>query len=219
MTQDQIIEKARKLKALASSPNPNEATLALRKMQEILIRYGLKESDLDRDKFGRLTFSYSSESWARTCINSIAALYFCRMAYVRASSSKAKYWIIGDSQNAEVVTEICQSILDSIRRESIKRDVDKRSFCKGAANQVAINCLDLIDAAKNGNLKDDCGEALVVGDMYQKTLGAIDAFMEETMKVTEAKRRKSTPVDRKSYLLGSLYGDTVELQKKMNAQK
>lgn len=215
---NQIIEKARKLKALASSPNPNEANLALKKMQEILIKYGLKESDLAQDEFGRLTFLYASDPWARQCINHISKLYFCRMAYVRESSSKTRYIIIGIDQNAEVVKEMCLSVLDSIRRESRKRNCDKTSFRKGSADQISMNCLELIAAAKNGDLMDDCGEALVIGDMYQKTLGAIDKYISETMTAKEVKPRKSAPVDKSSYMMGLLYGDTVELQKKMNKQ-
>jgi hypothetical protein len=213
---EKILEKARKLKALAGSSNPNEARLALQKMQAILLKYGLTEKDLEKDAFGRLVFEYSASPWVRLIIEAVANLYLCRSAFTRRSSGWAKYYIVGNEENAEVVREMCREILGSIRRESNTGLVDKRSFRNGASDRIALNCNELIKAAKNGQLQDDCGEALVIGDMYQKTFDAIDVYMAEGMNVTEAKPRRHAPLDKRSYLLGCLYGDTVELQKKMS---
>lgn len=211
-----ILEKARKLKALASSSNPHEATLALKMMQAVLIKHGLSEKDLEKDEFGRLMFLYSSEPWVRRCVNALANLYLCRMAYSKATASKTKYILVGSDENAEVVKEMCLSILDAIRRESNRYGIEKRSFRNGAADRIAVNCQDMIEAAKSGNLKDECGEALVIGSMYQQTLEAIDKYLKDSMGVTEARRRRPMPVDKKSYLLGCIYGDTVELRKKID---
>jgi hypothetical protein len=211
-----VIDKARKLKALAASSNPHEAALALKMMQTILIKHGLSEKDLEKDEFGRLMFLYSSEPWVRRCVNAIATLYLCRMAYSKFSASKNRYILIGSDENAEVVKEMCLSILDSIRKVSNRYGLDKRSFRRGAADRIAFNCRDLIESAKKGQLQDDCGEALVIGDLYQKTFEAIDKYLKEGFDVTEARYRKPMPVDKRSYMLGSIYGDTVELQKKID---
>lgn len=213
--QEKILEKARKLKALAGSSNPNEARLALQKMQAILLKYGLTEKDLEKDAFGRLTFEYSAEPWVRMVVEAVANLYLCRSAFSRKSSGRAKYYIIGSEDHAEVVREMCLEILGAIRRESNTGLVDKRSFRKGASDRIVINCVELIKAAKNGQLQDDCGAALVIGDLYKKTFDAIDVYMAEGMNIIAAKPRRQAPVDKRSYLLGSVYGNTVELQKKM----
>ena len=216
MTKEQIIDKARKLKALATSPNPNEAALALKMMQAMLAKHGLTEIDLEKDEFGRLTFSYSSDLWVKVAVNEIASLYFCRMAYKRVNLTKLDYIIVGSDQNALAVKEMAVPILDAIRRES-KQAACKTSFCNGAATQIAVNCRELVAAAKRGELSDETGVALVIGDLYKKTHSAIDRYMDEKMGVVTKKISSKKRVDMPSYMRGKTYGNTVELQKKVTA--
>ena len=49
MTKDELVEKIKKILALAESSNPNEAAVALQRAQKLMEKYKIEASDLDND--------------------------------------------------------------------------------------------------------------------------------------------------------------------------
>jgi hypothetical protein len=211
----EILDKARKLKALTSSPNEHESALAMKMMQAILIKHGLSEKDLEKDEFGNVIFLTYDEVWVRGVAAAISKLYFCRVVRRGTATSKQEYLIIGRPENAEVVREILSTVIDSTNKAAKNSNYDRRSFCRGVASKIFTRCEDLIESAKRGELTDEVGEALVIGDMYAKVLESVDEYINKTMNTTPGKSRKEKPIDRASYGAGAFHGETVDLQKKL----
>jgi len=79
-----VIERIRKLLALAQSANENEAQAAALKAQELLAEHNLREADLHEadDEFvidGELLSD--SRPWRRKLAANVARLYFCEYYY------------------------------------------------------------------------------------------------------------------------------------------
>lgn len=222
MIKEQVLEKCRKLKALAGSSNPHEAKLALTRMQAILAKNGLEESDLEKNEFGQLFFEYHGGPWARHIVGGIAALYFCKVMYRPSRSNKAIYTLVGTPTNTAFVKELSLDILQRVhyaaRRVALYNN-EITSFRNGAAMEIAFKCSALIKAAKDsGKIEDsdENGTALVLGDYYQRNEKAIDKWMKENIGPTRPGRTRASKVDPASYQKGLLYGSTVELQKKVS---
>jgi hypothetical protein len=224
MDREKILDKARKLKALAGSSNPHEAKLALSRMQLILAKNGLTERDLSVDKFGRLHFEYNGQPWARNIIGALAHLYFCKVVYRPSRSNKAVYALIGTSVNTDVVQELALSILDKVHyeaRQSSLTNSEITSFRTGASYQIMVNCGELVKKAKESGIDgwdevENGGEALVVGDYYEKNEAEIDKWMKDNIGITRTEKARRAKVESASFERGKLYGGTLDLQKKVN---
>lgn len=83
MNDSSIIEKIQKLLALASSENQNEAQLALRRANELLIRYNLTMSDVAQKEY--VTGNYPAGSRRaphhHEVLNLISRFFFVRAAF------------------------------------------------------------------------------------------------------------------------------------------
>ena len=91
LNKDKIMDKIKKLQALTSSPNENEAAVALQKMMEFMDKHGISESMLD--ELENDTVKIETESWDKTrrgkskgikgweiaLASSIAKLFECRI--------------------------------------------------------------------------------------------------------------------------------------------
>lgn len=223
MNREKILDKARKLKALAGSSNPHEAKLALSRMQLILAKNGLTERDLSIDKFGRLFFEYNGQPWARNIIGSLAHLYFCKVVFRPSRSNKAVYTLIGTPVNTDVVKELALSILDKTHyeaRQSSLTNSEITSFRTGASYQIGNNCMELVKKAKESGIDgwdevEGGGEALVVGDYYEKNEAEINEWMKDNIGALRTVKARRAKVEPASFERGKMYGDTVELQKKV----
>jgi hypothetical protein len=215
---EKILDKARKLKALSCSSNEHEAALALSRMQLILAKNGLVERDLYKDEFGRLFFEYNGQPWARYIIQSISELYFCKLVYMPLRSGKARYTIIGSDVNTQVVREFSIPILDNTHyyaRQAANSSAEITSFRLGAAIRLTQRCQDLIKIATEGRLVDDSECALVLGDYYKTNGDKILNWMGENMSGLKTSKSRSTKIDVRSFEKGKMYGNTVELQRKI----
>ena len=54
MVEERIIDKIRKLMALAGSPNENEAKLAMMRAQQLMAKYNLSKRDIDKNDPGKV---------------------------------------------------------------------------------------------------------------------------------------------------------------------
>ena len=232
MNKESILEKARKLKALAGSSNPHESKLALLRMQAILAKHGLEEIDMEKDEFGRLCFEYNGQPWARYIIGGLAYLYFCKIVYQPTRNGKALYSVIGSDTNTQVVKELALPICDKVHYEARQQGFTSSeitSFRTGASMQIAINAGELVQNAKKvggiecdawGDIGDgtgggNAGCAVVIGDYYETNGQKIDEWMKDNMGRIKPGVTRRSKVDFASYEKGKLYGDTIELQKKI----
>lgn len=120
MTQEQIqneklITKIRRLLALATSPNENEAQQAMLKAQELMVKHGFSMTDIDVEDEKKETTELDANDWAKcpwwapTLASIIADNFKCytlmrRKVYNRCGVTKIVF--IGLKQDAEMAKEI-----------------------------------------------------------------------------------------------------------------
>ena len=126
---EKIIDKIRKLLALADSPNEHEAALAAKKAQELLAEHNLSLSELEgKEEEGTEDgiFETASQPWQRPICGGVAKLYFCyyyfsfakyptptrRCGYIR----KDRHHFIGAAHNVAVAQMMAEYLLDTVER-------------------------------------------------------------------------------------------------------
>jgi len=98
---DALLEKIRKLLALAGSPNQAEAESAAAKAQELLAAYNLDMADVlktgDRSEIKEEIFEEGrcSKAWREVLLNGICAVTFCKMLRGRGSNGEYNYSVLG----------------------------------------------------------------------------------------------------------------------------
>lgn len=99
-----ILAKIKKLLALSTSSNPNEAALAAAKAQELLMQHNLTMSQIEthgESKYCEAFVNIGSRVWQRLLLTAIARNNFCEVIYNPQIKSAA---LIGEPHNQEVVT-------------------------------------------------------------------------------------------------------------------
>lgn len=168
---DAIIGKIKKLLALSSSSNVNEAALAACKMQELLVRHNL---DLDTVSKWQAPSSYLAHEeslacnrltkrWKSHLCSIVAHNYFCTLL---SSPHSTKVMIVGQKHNIEVVRYLYAYLEREIERlASVSMEDNRprpasyiRSFCLGAAYVIGRR---LAESKKSMDESEDCRALLV----------------------------------------------------------
>lgn len=107
MADTSILEKIKKLLALATSSNPNEAALAAQRAQELMVKYAVEESQLAgsehvKEEIGRaiLGTPYKNVSkWKALLARALSPAFFCRAFFI----AKVGIVIIGRPTDREAL--------------------------------------------------------------------------------------------------------------------
>lgn len=214
MTKEKIIDKIRKLKALAGSSNEHEASNVMQKMQAIMARHNLKDCDVRIDEFGKDFFVSYNGQWAKEISMSVSELYFCSVLFGKLTSSKTKYYVVGKKENIQPSIEIIESILNSVNSAS-RYSSCKKSFLIGSAVTINRRCQKLIQEANDGNLVDETGTALVLGDLYLSSRLGRDNYIRDNMSVKILKPKAVCVENFAAYKHGLEFGDKISLNKEL----
>jgi Protein of unknown function (DUF2786) len=98
-----ILSKIKKLLALSTSSNPNEAALAAAKAQELLMQHNLTMSMIstqDESSYERSFIQTGKRIWRRLLVSVLARNNFCEPCYDPQTSQTI---LIGEAHNCEVV--------------------------------------------------------------------------------------------------------------------
>lgn len=103
-SQDEILEKVRRLFELAKSPNIHEAEAAMMKAQELLHKYNLTEGAVpteEKQPFIREFVALKNQAqWAGTLLNAVARYNGGRVVY---EGAKKQYAVIGQKHVIEII--------------------------------------------------------------------------------------------------------------------
>jgi len=150
---DRIVERIKKLLALTSSQNPNEAALAATKAQELLFRHNLSmamvEAATEGGNSAYVADRFDSGGWMhwrRRLLAAVARNNFCRGVSYQGTREVG---IVGEPHNVTVVKHLYDFLVRDIMRLAdigvkAERTLDeeenrawKRSFYLGAVRTVA----------------------------------------------------------------------------------
>lgn len=115
---ERIIEKIRKLQALAGSANVHEAALAATRVQEILFRYELDldqvESSAESEYEGQHVFLDARAVWKGRLFSVVAEAHFCRAFGVVGVPRKV--FIVGEDPDIQVAVAQYEFLRSEIER-------------------------------------------------------------------------------------------------------
>lgn len=125
---EKIVDRIRKLLALASSANENEAMAAAEKAQALLLEYNLTMADVESEPEQFISddeFESDSRPWRRSLATAIAQLYFCDYHYqfVKYTSRRAcgykrmdRHYFHGAPHNVAVAKSVFVYLCGTINR-------------------------------------------------------------------------------------------------------
>lgn len=229
MADTKIIDRIRKLLAMATSANEQEAAAFAGKAQALLAEHNLTPDDIKGEEDDELGMDVStltdSYPWRRPLADAVARMYFCSYAYGDVVRGKTKYDVhgfIGRKHNVEVAKLMFDYLwraVDRMARDAAKAIPKKQqspfrvSFRWGASRRLVDRIEERIGAAKSGLLITDKGNKLpALIDKYDaadaENAEAL-AEMAETKAVPAAKPNILDPI---GGILGLKAGDDIGLE-------
>lgn len=123
MTDEKVIERVRKLMALATSSNEHEAAAAAAKAQELMLKYNLQMAQLEEKPEDVAVQNYfdkdGSATWRKQLMATIAKTCLCRIVIGEAWGAKGRKWILfGEPANVEVALYLYEYLSGEIIRLS-----------------------------------------------------------------------------------------------------
>lgn len=223
MNEEKVLDKVRKLLAMANDErgNEHEREQALRMAHNMLTKYGLDMSDVDRairdkeDPRGRFDSEGWSMRWSLQIRNSIAKLFMCRYFYGRKiNGTRCEHSFVGRESNAVTAMYISDYVINSILKEGrrlYKHNLspETRAFAVGCADRIRERVLDMIK--EKGAELAGTGKDLVLRDMAKSEDEANAAFLEEMGTRLVSKKARQSSVNIKAYGAGKEYGGKIGL--------
>lgn len=115
--QEQVIEKVRKILALQSSPNPNEAANAATAARRLLMKYNLSLEDIvDKEEASKFTTEVWRRHLAFSKINlslacPVAELYFCR---ILTGGLQSPTYLAGRPENVKIAKDVLNHLFQEM---------------------------------------------------------------------------------------------------------
>lgn len=214
----QLVEKVRKLMKLSTSPNENEAALALAKAQEWMDEYGLKMYEVEKeenegpngcveDTFGEA----SPVAWKVIMFSRLATVYDTR-PFTRSGTQVA----IGLEADVECLHYFYQYLKTTIHKmansemrkhqyEGKRYMVDyRRSYCDGASNRVVDRVKDLRDQRLAANV--------ACRDLIIRKENAVQNYMDtKGIKLNRGRGRRGYGRNQSAYERGVKAGNGIRL--------
>jgi hypothetical protein len=230
---DKIIGRIRKLMAVANGNaegGQHERDTALKMAHNLLAKHNLSMADVkEEDKEGRSTKEkyMTSHAWAKIVAGSIAELFFCGFFTTKVGprgTTRMKMTFIGLESNVATAKEMVDYVVSSISSEAARkaRQYDEggsyvRTFCNGAAYQIAKRCRELRKAAEEESAATpQPGTALVLASLYKREVAANDQYVVAVLGIElEHKPLRPQIKDNGAYIEGRMYGDKINLSKQI----
>lgn len=216
---DKIIDRIRKLFALAESPNEAEAMSAMEKAHALLLQYNLTVSDLKEEsktEINELEFCEAGRmrAWKKLLIYYVTKANYCasytmvtRGSYKYDTKGKQVIKIVGREANVISAKEMLKYIFASIER--LSKDIDhdmKESYKTGFSEAL---CKRLKEIHKNEEVVN-CTALMV-----------IDSELKNHMNQKNLKNSsiKSNIKDAQGYIRGQMDGSSFNLNKQVGGRK
>ena len=229
--QDKILERCKKLLAMANDPSSKEAEIALRRLQILMAKHNLSLGELEKDEseIDREDWHYGTSAglWSRIIITAVAKLYFCQVTYFR-SKQRESYFITGTEINRKIALEISQEIIKKVYRLANAKaknfgngKIDHRfkvSYRNGSAYRIQERCEDLIEKAKEtGIVDEENGKAIVLRSLYDEQQEKIDQFFKNKGLNIKTTSRTATSKNKLAFRQGEQDANSAALRKEVKA--
>lgn len=238
MSQDRIIDRVRKLLALANdaAASQGERDNALRMAYATLAKHNLNMADVGSAQTQEVreqqVAQMSVYPWARGIAHSLAGLFFCSYYYSRSSNPKfASHYFVGRQSNAITANELAQYIIASVfkeLRQQFKSETSPaaRSFAVGVEVAIRKRCQDMRRAATNADAPTTAesvtgtkGGALVLASLYKTELEANNAWIDQNVGKLKIPTDRTKGVLSSAYDQGKKHGNSISLAPQVGVAK
>lgn len=220
--ENKILEKVRKLLAMANheTANETERETALRQAHALLTKHGLDMVDVSEherskmDPRGHFEDEDWGMPWTRTVRQAIAELFMCK--YIvghKVNATRSKHHFVGRESNATTAMYMSAFVVSSILKEGRSRythnlSPQTRAFAQGAANKIYERVQTMI-AQKVAEVQASDGKGLALVDLRT----AEDSDNEGFVSGWNLKKcvSRDTKMDAKAYRDGQAHGNTIGL--------
>ena len=237
---DKIIEKIKKLLALAESSNENEAALAAERVQDLLAKYNLTHMDLKEevdeefvtDADVEVRTDVGGAIWQRPLRSAVARLYFCMHFYTACKRPMpGKTWTytydrhsyVGAPHNVIVAKLMSDFLVDTVlklAKETSKivpekdRGKFRISFCNAATSRLNERLwLKYLEATSKPQV---AGEGNMLA-LYDETAAKLkDVYNKLDLRDT---KQKLSANDLLGNLAGLKAGDEIGLETQLEGTK
>lgn len=222
MSQDRIIERVRKMLALANdaAASEGERDNAMRMAYNLLAKHNLDIADVGstqpQEVREQQVARMSVYPWARGIAHSIAGLFFCSYYFSRGSGKLAHHYFVGKQSNAIAANEMSQYIIASVFKELRQRfgsetSPEARSFAVGVETALRRRCRELREAAEREAKGVSSGRELVLASLYEQERKANDQWIADNVGGLKTQPDRTKGVHGDAYRAGKAHGDSISL--------
>ena len=224
--QDKLIDKIRKLLALAGSPNENEAASASEKAQALLAEHNLSMSDVKSGTEKGADFIINGDTvtnarpWRRSLGATIAKLYFCTYFFTTVGSDD-RHSFVGEKHNIEVARlmfEYLTKTVDRLSRDGSRkvpaheRSGYKTSFRWACSQRLCHRLMDRIRDTSQHETKTATGNTLpALASLYDQTKRQLDIYIEQKVGKMRPSRTKAKFHNARGTMEGREAGNSIGL--------
>lgn len=196
---EKILNRIEKLLALAGSSNPNEASSALAKAQQLMEEHNLSEGMIERNKIGEVEIKSTQsvsrvKDWENALVWAVAKAFGCRVLWVSGNSycrdPYGRFILVGPKTQLQLAeyaaTYLLRQVVDGRRkfnqtlggyqlsRTSKTQQLD--GYCWGYVRGVRSKIKEFanpeqVEAAIDAHIKDTVGDKDPIGTQQRKIGG------------------------------------------------
>lgn len=232
MSVERILEKVRKMLAIANNEAASEAerNTALKIAHDLLAKNELDMSDVaasERDKEdprGQWSGDGWNATWARVIRNSMSRLFRCYYyTGERINNTRSNHHFVGRESAATTAMYMSDWIIKTVLKKSDKQykhrlTPEGRSFCIGVSHRLWTRVQELIKAKQQEFTQS--GVALVLYDVAQKEEALNLDFLAKLGVIFEKERKaRSQTVREKAFANGQNHANGIQLVTQINHKK
>ena len=207
---DKVIDKIRKLFALAGSPNEAEAALAMEKAHELLRLHNLQAADIQekRDVGDKIIYHNTKEEhWKRQLASIVAEANYCAFIVIK-NGSAFEYQVFGREENLAATEAMYEYLVIAVRRLAYK----------AAREHPGLSAVDFKKGV--GHRLGERIEAMKAKDVECTALVLVNTEAEQAMRDAHQDIRNFHTRIRSNFssALGAMMGDTISLNRQVGSK-
>ncbi|QBQ71163.1 hypothetical protein S0112_037 [Shewanella phage S0112] len=226
MKEEKIIDKIKKLLAMANDErgNEHERDNALKRAHALIIKHGIDTAALEdagavKEPMNCETFRCWSMNWCLSVYTSVGKLFMTTF-YTSGKINGTKNVGVYAGREAAVTAAIYMGtfIVDGILKEGRSKgwhnlDKNMRSFGMGAAAKIHSRIEEMFEeAAREQRKRQGTGTELAVLDLREQRGQEVDEYLSSTLGVNlVTKKHRRSRIDREAYEKGKEHGSKVNL--------
>ncbi len=225
---DKILERVRKLLAVANDERANEAERdnALRMATNIMAKYQIDMADVPKeqrerdDPRGRFDTEGWYIPWCNQIRGSIARLFDCRYFQAgKINATRGRHVFVGRASNATTAMLMSDWIVKEALREADRVAGHRltpagRSFGMGVSSRLSTRVNEII-ASSAKEIKESTGRDLMIIRTDEQS--ANDEWITAHMKTRPGRALSTKNINSDAYYAGQSHGNKVNLSKQVSA--